>query len=620
MNPDMKNLKKKKKRIENLIQYQKGVLDKFIMPNKKDVTKNTINKENNDEIIVECQENVRLNDIVIETNIIDNNLNHVPTNIYDLGRWDNIDNALRDLLKKWLIYSKDFDKVYCFCCKLFGIKSCTNKIGNDGTKDWKNLGAKLKSHETSVEHISNMNSWIDLEMRLLNNKTIDKDMQEQISKEKEHWRQVLKRIIVVVKNLAKNNLAFHGTNEKIYQHKFDPIMKEHLKNIQNGKIHNHYLGRNIQNELVQILALEVKNTITKKIIAKYFSIILDCTLDISHHEQMSLEIRCVDISTSPINIKEYFLEFLKNLELDVNDIKGHGYDNRSNMKGKYEASTDINPLALYTHCGCHSLNLVLCDIATSCPKAVSFFGVLQRIYLLFSSSPKRWKILQNNLSSLTVKSLSQTRWESRIESVKVIRFQASKIRDALLEFAKVIEDPKIKSEFEFLCHIDDDVDIRLVMIKILITHIKIAMDQLKGFISFFERYREHGFTNAMIMAKEIANELEIEPKFVKNVQFKSFRIEYFVYIIDQSLFSLKSRFEQIQMYESIFRFLFNFKRLKALEDVLKRCCRNLQDSLKNKKNYNINGLDLFSELKVLIEILQKKNSNSIEILNYIKKS
>ena len=59
---------------------------------------NTINEENNDEIIVECQENVRLNDIVIETNIIDYNLNHVPINIYDLGRWDNIDNALRDLL------------------------------------------------------------------------------------------------------------------------------------------------------------------------------------------------------------------------------------------------------------------------------------------------------------------------------------------------------------------------------------------------------------------------------------------------------------------------------------------------------------------------------------------
>ena len=164
-------------------------------------------------------------------------------------------------------------------------------------------------------------------------------MQEQISKEKEHWRHVLKRIIVVVKNLVKNNLAFRGTNEKIYQYsngnflsliemivEFDPIMNDHLKRIQNDKIHNHYLGHNIQNELVQMLALEVKNTITKNIKeVKYFSILLDCTPDTSHQEHMSLVIRFVDISTSPINFKEFFLEFLK-----VDDTSGKGLFNESN--------------------------------------------------------------------------------------------------------------------------------------------------------------------------------------------------------------------------------------------------------------------------------------------------
>ena len=89
-------------------------------------------------------------------------------------------------------------------------------------------------------------------------------------------------------------------------------------------------------------------------------------------------------------------------------------------------------------------------MANSCPKAISFFGVVQRIYTLFSSSPKRWKILQDNISSLTVKPLSQTRWESRIESVKAIKFQALEIRDALLQLAKTSKDPKTKSEVDCL--------------------------------------------------------------------------------------------------------------------------------------------------------------------------
>jgi hypothetical protein len=54
--------------------------------------------------------------------------------------------------------------------------------------------------------------------------------------------------------------------------------------------------------------------------------------------------------------------------------------------------------------------------------------------------------LLDNVPSLTLKPLSQTRWESQIESLKAIKFRTSQIRNALLQLANTSEDPKTKGE------------------------------------------------------------------------------------------------------------------------------------------------------------------------------
>ncbi|XP_019184961.1 PREDICTED: zinc finger MYM-type protein 1-like, partial [Ipomoea nil] len=593
---------------------------------------------------------------------------------YDPRNWDALDSKLIDIIVKdgpkrdLLINKGPKDKF----SRRFSSAFYTRYLSN-GEK----FGVRLKEHETSVDHITNMTTWMELGLRLQKNETIDKVAQEQLLKEKEYWRKVLFRIIAAVKYLAKNNLAFRGTSEKLYENnngnflgliemlaEFDPIIQEHVLRAINRDIHHHYLGHKIQNELILMLATAVKTKVIKKIKeAKYFSVILDCTPDVSHQEQMSLIIRCVDISTYPIKIEEFFLEFLVvndttgqglfevlqnvliSLDLDIDNVRGQGYDNGSNMRGRHQGVQkrllDINRRAFYTPCGSHSLNLTLCDVANSCGKARDFFGVVQRIYTIFANSTKRWHILKSNVTNLTPKPLSSTRWESRVESVKAIRYQVSDIREALLQVADTDGDSKIQSEakslatnelsnFEFLL-------VTIIWFEIL-SMVNIVSKQLQTKDMLLDNYRENGFSTAMDIAKEIVTELEIEPVFPqkrkirRKRQFdesaddtslspeKSFRVHYFLYIVDQAIISLTQRFEQYEVYEGTFGFLFSSHKLQLMADMdLKSCCICLEAALKRDEQCgDIDGNELYIELKLLREILSKENIGAVSILNSLK--
>ena len=107
------------------------------------------------------------------------------------------------------------------------------------------------------------------------------------------------------------------------------------------------------------------------------------------------------------------------------------------------------------------------------------------------------------------------------------------------------------------------------------------------------------FVPVMILTKEIATKMEIEPKIHEKRLIRrknnfdesigeggilsleqSFRINYFIYIIVQTISSIISRFEQFQMYENMLGFLFNFKKLQSLSDnVLKTYCVNIENAL-----------------------------------------
>ncbi|KAL9286281.1 putative HAT dimerization domain, ribonuclease H-like superfamily [Arabidopsis thaliana] len=489
-----------------------------------------------------------------------------------------------------------------------------------------------------------MSKWMELELRLRKHLTIDKCLQKDINIEKNHWREVLLRIFSLVKNLAKQNLAFRGENEKIGQKNngnflsfiesfgdFDPVIREHIKRVKEGETHYHWLSHKIQNELIVMLGSQVQLMIIKKIQeAKYFSVILDCTPDKSHKEQMSLIIRCVDVSMASTQVSEFFLTFVEvsdksgeglfellcdtlvALNLNINDVRGQGYDNGCNMKGKHKGVQkkllDINSRAFYTSCGCHSLNL-----------------------------PSHLKKRLNSLESFS----GFTACFHHLQ-------QGLKIRDALDYLAENCDDPKARSDadclatsethgiggFEFLFGM-------VIWYNLLFTmntvskalqseniDIELALVQLKGLVSYLQNYRETGFQEAKAEATLIAESMDIEPKFpVKRkriIKRKRHFDEEMENDVETELLSeeenFKVRFEQFEEYGRIFRFLFDLRKLKsASDDGLKAACINLETSLKHGDSSDVDGNHLFLELKVLKELLPTEITKAIEVLNFLKK-
>lgn len=202
-------------------------------------------------------------------------------------------------------------------------------------------------------------------------------------------------------------------------------------------------------------------------LAKYFSIMVDSTTDASHTEQTTFILRYLKNDDERFIIEEPFLAFadcckktgvviaaliletLKKCDIPIADCRAQRYDNASNMSGKYNGAqkhiSTINHLCLYSPCGCHSLNLCGADSASSCAVAVTFFGMVQTIYNLFSSSPQRWNILQSCIGS-SLHRLSGTRWTDRVSSVRPFAANLPGIKAALQELLFLNLSPKTTIE------------------------------------------------------------------------------------------------------------------------------------------------------------------------------
>ncbi|KAA3483161.1 zinc finger MYM-type protein 1-like [Gossypium australe] len=168
------------------------------------------------------------------------------------------------------------------------------------------------------------------------------------------------------------------------------------------------------------------------------------------------------------------------------------------------------------------------------------------IYSLFTSSTKRWKIFLDNVPKLSVKFLSNTRWDSRIKSIKAIRFQTPQIRLALSELYESCDDAKLKSEAESLVNALQ------------------SFEFLLGMVNWYEILFVINMVSKKLQSKSICIDTAI--KQLEDV------LSYFEKYRDEGPALLLSRFEQLKAFESIFGLLFDSNKLKKLDkNELREC-------------------------------------------------
>ena len=168
-----------------------------------------------------------------------------------------------------------------------------------------------------------------------------------------------------------------------------------------------YIPPRIQNEIIDIIGNKIKRSIVEEVKqARFYFIMLD-EVTSHNHELMPLCIRFVDAHK---DVREEFIQFsalprvtgeaiasqvcsdLRNVGLEIKNIRGQGYNGASNMASERLGVQAIikreSPLALYSHCSGHCLNLVISH-SCSIPIIRSVLDKMKATCLFFLNSPKR---------------------------------------------------------------------------------------------------------------------------------------------------------------------------------------------------------------------------------------
>ena len=353
---------------------------------------------------------------------------------------------------KWLHYDERTDAVFCHTCRSAKEKNRLKSSRKDasfisrGFTNWKDAILSFSKHETSECHKEAIDSMLVLP------KTT-RDIGEMLSaahaSEKKDNRQLLLKILQNLRFLARQSIAIRGDGNEVDSN-FIQLFKLRGEDDQRvsswlQKKTDKYTSPDIQNEMLQIMALQILRKIAECIRNEnFYSIMVDECTDSSNKEQLVLCFRWVDenledyedflglyqiASLSSDTIVAAIKDTLLRLNLSLSRCRGQCYDGASNMTGRKNGVAkqiqDEEKRAVFCHCYGHSLNLAASDAIKGCKLMSDALNTTFAITQLIKFSPKREGLFQEIKKDVAPDSaglrvLCPTRWTVRGESLQSI--------------------------------------------------------------------------------------------------------------------------------------------------------------------------------------------------------